>query len=378
MKLAFVLYIYVPYGGLQKDFLKIASECHSRGHDVSVYTMGWEGTIPPGFDVRIIPPRGFSSHRRCKNFSDQVSALGLKDQHDLVIGFNKVRGLDVYFASDPCYVARALANRSPLYRWSSRFRIYSGLECEVFKSGIDTSVLLLNPHEQEKFMRIYHTEPERFHVMPPGIRRHPLDPITDANTRRRMRDSLGLGERHQLLLMVGSGFHTKGVDRAIRGLADLPHDLGSMCRLVILGRGNSMPLLRLAKNLGVANRVVFLGVKADVSSYYLAADILLHPSRTEAAGMVIVEALTHGLPVLVTDVCGYAFHVERAAAGRLLPSPFDKRQFSAMLTEMLTSDESPAWRANGLKYAARTDLYSLPQKAADFFEKKKACADEYP
>jgi UDP-glucose:(heptosyl)LPS alpha-1,3-glucosyltransferase len=377
MKLAFVLYIYVPYGGLQKDFLKIASECHSRGHDVSVYTMGWEGTIPPGFNVKIIPPRGFSSHRRCKNFSDQVGDLGLKDQHDLVIGFNKVRGLDVYFASDPCYVARALANRSFLYRWSLRFRIYSGLEAEVFKSGTGTRVLLLNPHEQEKFMLIYHTEPERFHVMPPGIKQHPLDPIADANTRKRMRYSLELSEGHRLLLMVGSGFHTKGVDRAISVLADLPPELGPSCRLVILGQGNSRPLMRLAKKLGVADRVAFLGVKADVSSYYLAADILLHPARTEAAGMVLVEALTHGLPVLVTDVCGYAFHVERAAAGRLLPSPFDKGQFSAMLTEMLTSNENPAWRANGLNYAARTDLYSLPQKAADFFEQMKACRDEY-
>jgi UDP-glucose:(heptosyl)LPS alpha-1,3-glucosyltransferase len=49
-----------------------------------------------------------------------------------------------------------------------------------------------------------------------------------------------------------------------------------------------------------------------------------------------------------------------------------------MLTEMLTSGESADWRANGLKYAARTDLYSLPQKAADFFEKKKACPDVHP
>jgi UDP-glucose:(heptosyl)LPS alpha-1,3-glucosyltransferase len=340
--------------------------------------MGWEGTIPSGFDVKIIPPRGLSSHRRCKNFSDQVGDLGLQAQYDLVIGFNKVRGLDVYFASDPCYVARALAHRNPFYRLSSRFRIYRDLEAEVFKAGNGTHVLLLNPYEQEKFMRIYHTEPERFHIMPPGIRQHPLDPIADASTRRQVRESLGLNEAQKLLLVVGSGFRTKGVDRAIRGLADLPHELGSSCRLVILGQGNSGPFLRLAKKLGVADRVVFLGVTADVSSYYLAADVLLHPARTEAAGMVLIEALTHGLPVLVTDVCGYAFHIERAVAGRLVPSPFDKRQFATMLTEMLTSGESADWRANGLKYAARTDLYSLPQKAADFFEKKKACPDVHP
>lgn len=377
MKLAFVLYIYVPYGGLQRDFLKIASECQARGHDVSVFTMGWEGAIPTGFDVKVIPPRGFSSHRRGKNFSERISAMGLRDRFDLVVGFNKIRGLDVYFASDPCYVARALEHRGLLYRWSPRYRIYSGLEAEVFRAGADTRVLLLNPHEQEKFMRIYHTEPERFHLMPPGIRRHTPNPCADADARRRVRDSLELNDEHRLLLMVGSGFRTKGVDRAIRGLADLPPELGSSCRLAILGQGDRRPLLRLSKKLGVADRVLFLGVKADVSSYYLAADILVHPARTEAAGMVLIEALTHGLPVLVTDVCGYAFHVKLADAGRLVPSPFDGRQFSAILKEMLTSSERPAWRENGLNYSAQTDLYSLPQKAADFLEQMKVCPDEH-
>lgn len=84
--------------------------------------------------------------------------------------------------------------------------------------------------------------------------------------------------------------------------------------------------------------------------------------------MVLVEALTYGLPVLVTDICGYAFHIARAAAGRLLPSPFKVQQFNQALEEMLTSDQMAVWRNNGLVYAAQTDLYSLPQKAADFFE----------
>lgn len=368
MNLAFVLYVYVPYGGLQKDFLKIATECHNRGHRVTVFTMNWEGDKPAGFDIKIISPHGFSSHRRCRNFSDQIASLNLQKDYDLVVGFNKVHGLDVYFASDPCYVARVSESRGCLYRLSPRYKIYSGLEKEVFNAGGGPLILLLNPYERDKFMRFYHTEAERFHLMPPGIRRHEFDSRAGALIRSQIRARLGLNDRHRILLMVGSGFHTKGVDRAIRGLAKLSPQLRPSCRLAVLGRGDSSQLMRLAKKLGVADQVIFLGVTDDVSPYYMAADILVHPARTEAAGMVLVEALTYGLPVLVTDICGYAFHIARAAAGRLLPSPFKVQQFNQALEEMLTSDQMAVWRNNGLVYAAQTDLYSLPQKAADFFE----------
>ncbi len=53
MQLAFILYKYFPFGGLQRDFMRIALECQQRGHRIRVYTLIWEGDIPEGFDVRI-------------------------------------------------------------------------------------------------------------------------------------------------------------------------------------------------------------------------------------------------------------------------------------------------------------------------------------
>ncbi len=43
MTLAFILYKYFPFGGLQRDFMRIALECQRRGHDIRVYTLIWEG-----------------------------------------------------------------------------------------------------------------------------------------------------------------------------------------------------------------------------------------------------------------------------------------------------------------------------------------------
>jgi UDP-glucose:(heptosyl)LPS alpha-1,3-glucosyltransferase len=51
MQLAFVLYKYFPFGGLQRDFMRIALECQQRGHKIRVYTLIWEGDMPPGFEV---------------------------------------------------------------------------------------------------------------------------------------------------------------------------------------------------------------------------------------------------------------------------------------------------------------------------------------
>ena len=60
LKLAFCLYKYFPYGGLQRDFLKIALNCQQQGHEIKVYTLSWQGDVPEGIDVIDCP--GYSVH----------------------------------------------------------------------------------------------------------------------------------------------------------------------------------------------------------------------------------------------------------------------------------------------------------------------------
>ena len=81
---------------------------------------------------------------------------------------------------------------------------------------------------------------------------------------------------------------------------------------------------------------------------------------------MLLEALVAGLPVLVTDVCGYAHYIDEARAGRVVPSPFEQEQLNRMLAEMLDDDNARTeWARNGLAFADTADLYSMPQRAAD-------------
>ena len=97
------------------------------------------------------------------------------------------------------------------------------------------------------------------------------------------------------MLLVGSGFRIKGLDRALRAMR-ANQSTAKELEFWVVGNGKPARFKNLAKRAGVPVR--FLGGRADVDRFYDAADFLLHPAYSESAGKVLLEALTHGLPVL--------------------------------------------------------------------------------
>ena len=66
---SFFAYLSIfPFGGLQRDFMRIAKLCSERGHDITVYTMEWEGDKPEQFNVKVIASNKLSiqNHRSCR------------------------------------------------------------------------------------------------------------------------------------------------------------------------------------------------------------------------------------------------------------------------------------------------------------------------
>lgn len=357
MKLAFCLFNYFPYGGLQRDFLRFASFCSKKGHEIHVFTMKWDGEVPEGIDLHLIGIMGAANHTRCRRFSVKLRRALDKYAFDLVIGFNKLPYLDVYYAADVCYQDRVKKEKSLLYRLSSRYRTYLGLEQAVFDPGSDTEIILISPLEQAKYASCYLTPPSRFHQLPPAIHKK-FEPIAlSPSLRQSIRNEYHVRDQDYLLLMVGSGFHTKGVDRAIRGLATLPADLKDKTTLLIIGRGEKSPFIKLARRLEVDHRLHFLGPHDEIQTFLWAADLLVHPAYHENTGTIILEALVAGLPVLTNDVCGYAQYINEANAGVVLPSPYSQEKFNESLIEMLSKVNTSSWQTNALNYARNAPIY---------------------
>lgn len=368
MKLAFCLFKYFPFGGLQRDFLRIAQACYQRGHQIDVFTLEWQGEIPAAFRVTLIPVRGFSNHRRCMNFAKALADYVTKDHYDAIIGFNRLPNLDIYFAADVCYQALIREQRSWFYRLLPRYRCYAALEQAVFDKTATTQILLLAASEQKQFCHYYGTAPERFHLLPPGVAADRQAPADVSTIRAAIRRELNLSPEHQLVLLIGSNYKLKGVDRALYAMASLiPEQLNNTC-LIVIGESNPAPFMALAKRLAIGHAIRFLGARFDVPRFLWSADLLLHPAYHEAAGMVLIEALVAGLPVLTTENCGYAFHIEQAGAGQLLKMPFQQTELNRQLVMMLNSAERSLWCKNALEYAAKVNLSQLEAKAVAFIE----------
>jgi UDP-glucose:(heptosyl)LPS alpha-1,3-glucosyltransferase len=375
MKLAFCLFKYFPYGGLQRDFLRIAHTLVHRGHTVHVYTMEWMGEKDPGLVIHEVPASGFQNHTRLRSFVNKLSARDLSSHYDLVVGFNKMPHLDVYYAADVCYKARAFEKHGTFYRLSPRYRQLVAFEKAVFGNGQQTQVLLIAPKQQSLFVEHYQTELSRFHLLPPGISKDRIAPPNAGEIRKKLRDLFHVPPHHFLLLFIGSGFKTKGLDRAIYALSALPSSLKRTCHLFVIGDDHPRDFQRLAHQLNVHDQVHFLGGRPDVPQFLLSGDLLLHPAYHENTGTVLLEALASGLPVLTVDACGYADHVKKARAGVVLSSPFIQATFNTSLEEMLRSKDREQFKQNALSYTKNADIYSLPDKAADIILKARKTHD---
>lgn len=143
------------------------------------------------------------------------------------------------------------------------------------------------------------------------------------------------------LLCVGVGrlIYYKGFEFAIRALARVPTAV-----LMLIGDGPLRPELeRLAREVGVAERVHFLGSmpNSDIPPYYFASDLYLLPSiaRSEAFGIVQIEALACGLPVINTDLPSGVPYVSRHGETGLTVAPSDPEALARAMLELANSPE---------------------------------------
>lgn len=369
MKLAFCLFKYFPYSGLSRDLMRVLQECHRRGHELHVYVSEWQGERPEGVNINVLSVLPLANHTQNASFYNQFKRKTALEDFDAVIGYNKMPGLDIYYGADYCYIARAVPRYGPLYKLTPRYHNFYAFERAVFDVRSSTTILSLSEREKGVYQQHYGTPENRFQLLPPTLDIGRKLTLPREQTRRSKRDEFGVLDDENLLLFIGSGFKTKGLDRAIKAVASLPDLLGSKTKLFVVGQDSEHTFQRLVVKLNLTDHVRFLGGRDDIVEIMTAGDLLIHPAYNENTGTVLIEAIAAGLPVLATDVCGFAPHISKANAGLVLRSPFEQKELNAKLQSMMLSDERSRWHENGLRYGKDPALYRMPQTVTDLIEK---------
>lgn len=367
MRLAFCLFKYFPYGGLQRDFMRIAQKCYEKGHEIVVYTMSWEGVQPQHFTINIINCNQITNHAKITSFTKKVGDSLIIDKVDLVIGFNKMPGLDIYYCADTCYVAKVEEQKKNLsklfYKLTNRYKTYSKLEHEIFNNT--TKVLYISKNEQNIYNSIYKHKSNLNYLLPPNINKQRFIPELDVDKKleikHRLAKELGLDYKKNWLLMVGSGFKTKGLDRSIHLLRYLK-DKKVNASLIVIGQDNPSKFNRLAKKLGVTEDLRVISGREDIRDFMTVSALLVHPAYRENTGTVILEAIIMGLPAVVSGTCGYSHYVEEAKCGMVTREPFSQSEFNTSVLGLLgNNDLLNAMTESGLKFRESADIYSADE-----------------
>lgn len=343
MNLAICHPIVIPArGGCETYIVDLLRRLDADGHEIHLYAAQWDAeALPSSLRVHPIREKTWPRILRPWRFSHECEKVTREGRHDLTLGFDKVGGVDVVYPQAGLYVATVLHSLA-------RFQPGPG-------RVLATAVRLLDPTfwSFRQFERWHYLAPQPPYIIVNShlVRQHflihlgipnsqvavlpsAIDPDRFAATNRparrvETRQAWGVAPTDVVALFVAMNYRLKGLDPLLRAVACLPDR--RQFRLAVVGDPKVSAYQRLARRLGIADVVRFLGFVADPRNAYFAADLLVHPTFYDPCSLVVREAQACGLPVITTRYNGAAELLDPPHDGIIIDDPHDREQLAGAL-----------------------------------------------
>lgn len=343
MNLAICHPILVPArGGCETYLVDLLRRLDSDGHQVHLYASQWDAeALPPAVRVHHVVERTWPRCLRPWRFSQTCREMAQAGGHDLTLGFDKVAGVDVAYPQAGLYVAtvlhsllrfppgprRVLAGAVRLL--DPGFWSFRQLERSQFLATPPPFILVNSDLVRQHFLIHLGIANSEIAVLPSAI-----DPdrftATDRPARRvQTRQSWGVEPTDVVALFVAMNYRLKGLEPLLRAVALLPDR--RQFRLAVVGDPGVSAYQRLARRLGIADAVRFLGFAADTRNAYFAADLLVHPTFYDPCSLVVREAQACGLPVITTRYNGACELLDPPHDSVVIGDPHDREDLAGAL-----------------------------------------------
>lgn len=222
---------------------------------------------------------------------------------------------------------------------SPRLLTYWGLEKFRFWPQPDRYIVAVSPPLQTLMVTSLHCPPSQVVTIPPGVEiPATVSALERQDARLQARAALSMVPQSKVLLWVGNDAQKKGLATALAALKALP------AHVVLLVAGAAQPRASWQALLtpDLKPRVMDVGVVKNMAQLYTACDALVHPTLEDTFGMVVLEAMAHGLPVIVSNekTCGIAASLHDGQNALVLADPKDAQELTEKVLQVL--DDSVA------------------------------------
>ncbi|MBG6075082.1 glycosyltransferase family 4 protein [Polaromonas sp. CG_9.11] len=216
---------------------------------------------------------------------------------------------------------------------SPRLLAYLGLEHLRFMYRPNRKVVVTSESLRKIMESTYPGCGRMMSVITPGITLPPL--LVTPLGKKNARSLLGLPQDGYCILFVANDYRKKGLNTLLKALSQCPAGFV----LAVVGNLSELPIfMEQVKILGLQCRVFFLGTLQNVAPAYESADCLAHPTLEDTFGMAVLEAMSYGLPVIVSSstYCGISGLLQHSANALIIDDPLDPTELQHALEKALT------------------------------------------
>jgi UDP-glucose:(heptosyl)LPS alpha-1,3-glucosyltransferase len=344
-------------GGTERDLYLTAEGLRNLGHEVHLFCSEFAVHVPAGVVAHPVPVMPFGRTARLWSFAFNGLRTAASAHCDVIVGFGRILKQDVLRCgggSHRHFLKQLGAEGGWRRRAWQNLSIYhqSVLAIERLQYSVEgfKKIIAVSGKVKDELMRIYSIPEHRIRVIYNGVDPTRFTPNRREKARVVIRDQWGIPRAAAVVLFIGSGFQRKGLDRLL-SFWQSPR-LQKTWLLVVGDDAGMAHYKKLAETVG-QGRIVFTGRQTDVESYYAAADLMALPAVQEAFGNVVLEALSSGLPVLVSREVGAAEVLSGALLQGIVDKPEDPIELERKLVALLEHAADPELIREATAVAAR-------------------------
>jgi UDP-glucose:(heptosyl)LPS alpha-1,3-glucosyltransferase len=335
-------------GGAETYVADLCRHLVQSGHRVDLYAESWaDGALAPQVNAIPVAATGRTRMERLLTFA-RNSELALRNaSHDCSIGFVNTWFHDVIIPQGGVHAGSLAANAQrfspllqPLYRTSKKLNpsywVHRLIEQRQYDPGRQPRVIAVSDMVK-RHLEQYHRVPlHRIYVVPNAIDPTRLQVSQPGALRCAFRNRLGLEPNQLLGLFAGHNFALKGLGPLLDALAARrrQNHAARPIHLLVCGGGDTVSYGRLARRLGLGEMVHFVGFYPNVEDCYWSSDFFVQPTYYDPCSLVVMEALSCGLPVITTASNGASELLENGREGYVVSGPSARDELIAALDHM--------------------------------------------